>query len=764
MGCFLFLLLLYNYATHFDTFHTNSGRIYRVIDHVKSQSGGEATNALTPMPWGPALKASFPQVEQYVRFLLLGKMVTHDHESFNTGVIYTDPSIFDVFTFPLAQGDMNKALDGPNKAVLTQQTAKMLFGEKPPLGNVIKIDRENYVVTGVLKKIPPQSSLTNNFSVLVSSSNLNKTNFPPFADWNDHSIETYLLMKKGADVSRIVQQMPAFLSRHIGEKAAVNYSPSFQLLTDMYLGGSMMNDYHDTLDKSYIYIFLTIGFMILLISCINFINISTARASKRNREVGMRKVIGATGGQLVFQYLFEVLIVTLFALFLANVLIEVMLTPFNALSEWQVEIGYTHNTFVWIAMIGIVAFVTFMAGGYPAFYLSRFQPARIFRTMSSGSRKSLLRSGLVVTQFTLAVFMLLCALVVKSQIHYLHNKDLGYNKTGVMRILHSGNIREAKKFRNEILQNPLIRSVSLSSNGPFSPGTAKTYTVAEGDRSEENLMHTFYVDDQYIPLLNLKIKEGRNFSRNIASDSINSVIVNEAAVKALGWQNEDPLGKTIQERTEDGTTNRLTVVGVIRNFNFEALDQPIKPLVLLDRPSHSSMIIVKVDPDHLTAATHFINQTWKKDFPEQFLYYEYIDAQIKQWYTTESVISKMLSFITYLTIFIACLGLLGLAAYATLQRAREISVRKVLGATVREIVTLLSIEFMRYVVLALIVGLPLAYFAVSMWLNNFVYHATIGLWPIVIVTITTVCIAWLTICWQTIRAAFANPAKNLRNE
>ena len=526
----------------------------------------------------------------------------------------------------------------------------------------------------------------------------------------------------------------------------------------------MNNDYHDTLDKSYLYIFLTIGFMILIISCINFINISTARSSKRNREVGLRKVIGASGGQLIFQYLFEVFIVTIVALVLANILIELMLPIFNALSDWQVRIDYSHNLFLWISVISILFFVTITAGGYPAFYLSRFRPARIFRKMSTGNSKSFLRSGLVVSQFAVAVFMLFCALVVKKQIHYLFHKDLGFQKEGVMRILHSGTLSEARQFRNEISKNPMIREVSLASNGPFSPGELKSYTIQQDNQNEEYKLHTFFVDDHYIPLLDLKVKSGRNFNNDLATDTTQSVIINEAAVKKFGWQGNDPVGRTVITKIKNGKIKPLTVIGVIRNFNYEDLDQPVKPLILLNRPNQFTMMVVKVDPTQISAATQFINQTWRKDFSGHFIYYQYIQSQLKQWYETESIISQMLSFITYLTAFIACLGLLGLAAYSTLQSLKEISVRKVLGAKVGEIVVLLSMEFMQYVGLGLIIGLPLAWYAVNLWLNNFVYHANIGLTPILTVILATVIVGWLTICWQTIRAALANPVDNLSSE
>ena len=764
IGCFLFLLLLTNYAMHINRSQKNGDRIYRVVDHMKSENGSEVTNALTPMPWGPAMKSDFPEISHYVRFLMLGKSVIQNDHVFNTAVMYTDPSIFNVFTYPFAEGNPRHALDGPNKAVLTRAAAKMLFGEKDPLNKIITIDQNNYLITGVLKKLSRQSSLTNNFSVLVSTSNLKQSNYPALTSWNDHRVETYILLKKGASPSQIQKQMPGFLKRFVETKATEHYSPELQPLFSMYLGPTYMNDPHATLNKSYIYIFLTLSFMILLISCINFINISTARASKRRREVGIRKVIGANGEQLVFQYLFEVGIVAILALLLAFLFIEIMLSPFNAMSGWEVHLDFLHSSFLWISVFAILTFVTLTAGGYPAFFLSRFRPARIFRSASTGSSKSGLRAGLVITQFTLAVFMLLCTLVVNKQVNFLFQKDLGYNRQGVMQIYYSGTRKQADRFKQDIQKNSLVENVALASSGPFSPGVVKTYTAERRSQNEQVLLHTFYSDSHYIPLLHLKLIEGRNFNKDIASDSTHAIIINEAAVKSFGWNNVNAIGKVITEKNDSGKNIRLTVIGVIQNYNYETLDQSIKPMALLNDPGQLSLLIVKVNPEHLQAATQFITTTWKHDFPDQFFYNFFIQTQIKQTYNLEWIISQMLRFITYLTIIIACLGLLGLAAYTTLQRAKEISVRKVLGATVRQIVTLLSVDFMRYVGLSLIIGLPLAYYAVSQWLNNFVYHADIGIWPIVIVMIATISIAWLTISLQTIRAAFTNPADNLRSE
>ncbi|HKK47017.1 MAG TPA: FtsX-like permease family protein, partial [Balneolaceae bacterium] len=624
----------------------------------------------------------------------------------------------------------------------------------------------SYEVTGVLKKIPPNSSI--DYDLLVSASNIGTQEMASIDNWEKHDIYTYLFLNDNADAASIEHQLPSFTKRYVGDQAGKDYAPKLQSLTGMYLDTELQGEQGDTLNPAYLYIFLSIGFLILLISCINFINISTARASGRNREVGIRKVIGASRGQLVFQYLLEVALITLASLAIAVVLVEWTLPLFNALTgDWKVHINYSENLFFWGAVAGIFIFVTLVAGAYPAFYLSDFQPAHIFRSKSSASTRSWLRSGLVVTQFSLAVFLLFASLVVNNQIDYLHQKDLGFNQQNLIRMYmwEGVDYQKAQAYRDQLLRNPQIRQVALSSDGPVSDGTMVKYVIPGKNAGDtQKILNTLYVDSRFVPLMGLNMLKGRNFNANRASDSTSAVIINQTAVKQFGWQDENPTGKVLRVESGEGTSREVSVIGVINDYNYQTLNQPIKPLVLQYRPSELSNLLIRVqspDPDKVNA---YIHKTWKEYFPGHFFFFYYVSDLVFESYTTEAVISRLLSMLTWLTIFIAGLGLLGLASYTILQRTKEIGIRKVLGASVSKIIGMFSKEFLQFVLLGIIVGLPLAWYAVNQWLNSFAYHADVHLTTFLIAASATLLAGWLTIAYQSIRAALANPVESLRSE
>jgi len=764
IGCFLFLLLLDQYAYQFDTFHENADRIYRVNDRIITQSGSEINAAITPWPWAEALKSEYPVVEDYVRFLGRGHSITRGKDAFNYRVNYVDPSFFDVFSFNLAKGDETAALDGPGKVVLSPWTAKNIFGNEDPVGKAVQIDDEGFEVTGVLEENPDQSSIY--FDMLVSSANLNENNFATIDNWKTHNIHTYLLLREGSDKAKVEQNFNSFLEKYIDQDAADRYTPWLQNITDLYLGEQLFAEHGATLEKSYVIIFTSIAFLVLLISCINFINISTARAAKRNIEVGIRKVIGAVKRQLIFQYLLEVFLISLFAVGISFILVEWALPWFNQMTDWTVQVGYFDNPFIMISALLVVLFVTFVAGGYPAFYLSKFHPTKIFRDSGSKKRKSLLRSGLVVTQFTLAVFLVVSSMVVDRQINFLYNKDLGFEDENVMQILMSEEVgyEDARMFRQELLRNPEIQQVSLASNGPFSGASKNQYNVEQSDWDNGILMTTFYIDDQFIPLFDLELVIGRNFNPGLATDSVSSFILNESAAQKFGWDNSSAIGKTIVVPKSESPDLRGTVIGVVKDFHFESLRREIEPLVMRYRPREFNNALVKIQTTDLSRVNQLVNDTWKSMFPGQYFHHFYVEDNLSDTYDLEEIIANLLSLLTYLTIFIACLGLLGLASYTTLQRTKEIGIRKVMGATVQEIVSMLSKSFMRYVIFALIIGIPLAYFGINQWLQNFAYHTDVGVMTIVYTVVITIALALATVSWQSIRAATANPVDSLRNE
>ncbi|MDR8393447.1 ABC transporter permease [Aliifodinibius sp. S!AR15-10] len=766
VSVFLFTLLLYQYAITYDSFHKNGDRMYRVIDRIQTSDGNEVTTAMTPWPWAPALEEELPGVEESVRFLTRGRAISHGEDVFNFGISYVDSTFFEVFELPLKKGDPETALDGPGKVVVSPETAKIMFGNEDPVGKVIEIEDEPFEITGLFKKLPPNTSIY--YDMLVINTGIDQSDLATINDWESHDIYTYLLLEEGVDPASVEAGLSSFVERHIDAESGEKYAPRLQPFTEMYLTTGIQGEHGLTLNPAYIYIIVSIGFLILVISCINFINIATARASKRNREVGIRKVIGASRPQLVYQYLFEVGILVLITVALSTVLVEWALPVFNSLTaEWQVQINYSENLFFWGSITAIILFVTFVAGGYPAFYLSKFQPARIFKSKSSGSTRSWLRSGLVVSQFTLAVFLLLCSLVVNQQIDYLHQKDLGFNKENLIRMYMSEEIsyNDAHSYREELLRNPQIRSVSLASDGPISNGTMVKYaTAGDAKGRREMVMNTLFTDDHFIPLMELEMRKGRNFDANLASDSTEAVILNQTAVDQLGWKDESPVGNILEVQEGDGNVREVAVIGVMSDYNYQSLQQQIKPLALQYSPEKLSNLLIRVQAPDQEKVNEYLNNSWKEYFPDRFTHFYYISDIIIETYLVEAVISQLLTMFTWLTIFVAGLGLLGLASYTILQRTKEIGIRKVLGARTREIVCMFSKEFLAYVALGIGIGIPLGWYAVNLWLQNFAYHTNLGLESILIVIAATLLISWGTIAWQAIRAALMNPVKSLRNE
>ena len=763
-GVFLFLLLIYQYAVNYDSFLENRHRIYRVIDRIQTSAGNDVTTAQTPWPWAPAIEDNYAAVESSVRILIRGKGISYKESNFNIGVSYVDSTFFSVFGLPLQLGNAETALDGPGQVVITPEISKMLFGNEDPMGKVIQIENRSHEVTGLLKKIPHNSSIY--FEILVSSEGIDKSDFNHINDWESHEIYTYLLLRKGTDPQAIESQLPSLISRHIGNDNQGKYEPRLQAYTDMYLSEGLQREHGQVLNPAYLYIFLAIGFLILLISCINFINLATARVSKRNREVGIRKVVGASRPQLIWQYLLEVGIITVLTVLLSVIFVEWALPLFNNLTgEWQVQINYFENGFFWASIAGIIIFVTLVAGAYPAFYLSAFQPSQIFRSKSAGNSRSWLRTGLVVTQFSLAVFLLLCSLIVNKQINFLYQKDLGFDQENLIRMYISENISydEAQRYRNELLRNPQITNVAMASDGPISDGTMVEYTSAEETELKDMIINTLFVNDQFIPLLDLEIMKGRNFENDRGIDSTSALILNQTAVNYLGWEG-DPIGKVLNVQNEAGLVSEATVIGVINDYNYQTLDKELKPLILQYKPAKLSNLLIRVQSPDPDKVNKYIENTWNAAFPGQFFFYYYVSDLISENYTTEAVISSLLSMFTWLTIFVASLGLLGLASYTINQRTKEVGVRKVLGAKTWEIVAMFSKEFCIYIVLALLIGIPVAWLAVNYWLQNFTYHTDVGWESVLIVVVATILVAFLTVSWQSIKAALMNPVDSLRSE
>ncbi|MDX1619016.1 MAG: ABC transporter permease [Balneolaceae bacterium] len=759
IGIFLFLVLLDQYALTFDTQHENSERIYRLADKVKTSSGSVVDAAITPAPWGKAIAEQYPEVEESVRFLGRSRVVARGEKIFPYSVTYVDASAFRVFTYPFKLGNPDHAFDRPHSVVLTETAAETYFGNENPLGETLTIDDLPHEVTGVLEKLPDRYSFK--FNMLLPFSSLTEASYSGLNDWKSHNLHTYLLLSEGADAARLEKGLQEFIVRRFGEEGAERYQPHLQPLESIYLGSDLFAEHGETLDIAYIYIFSSVAFLILLIACINFVNMATARGMERSREVGMRKVLGAGRIQLIFQFLSEALILATLAALLAMQLVELALPWFNDLAEWNVQIRYTENLFYLGSIAGVILLVGLLAGGYPAFYLSSFRPAPVLKgDKTAGKGGSLLRTSLVVFQFTVGIFLIISSAAVEGQLQYLKNKDLGF-ETGNILVTSVPKEGDLETIRQELTRKSAVASVTYSSNTPGHGGGSMRKFRPEGRYAEDGLLLKYYsIDERYLEFYDIKLLRGRNFNSEIASDTA-AVIINRAAAQKFGWS--DPIGKRVYTGDEENE-RAAKVVGVVENFHHEPLHNAIQPLILNFNRSRMNRLSAKLNSPDLSGTAEEVSAFLRKFNNGLPMGHSFLEEDISRIYTTEEVIGEMLRYFTYLTIFIACLGLLGLASYTIIQRQKEIGIRKVLGATASEIMGRLSVDFLKLIGISFLIAAPLAYLLLDQWLNSFAYSADLSPMLFAVSGLLAVGIAAATVGYHTLKAARINPVESLRRE
>ncbi len=764
IGSCLFILVLTQLELSFDNYHLNRERIYRLTDVIQVSSDRTLHTASSPAPWGPAMRKDYPEIENYVRYLIRGHVVRNKDNLINETIVYTDPGVFEVFTYPLIKGNPKTALTQPYSLVLTTEMAEKYFGDDDPMGKTLTFDnKQQFVITGVMNKVPANSYFTFNF--LASFASLNEQNFEAVNDWRSHWCHTYFLLSDDASPAEIEQRFPDFIHKYIEEQYQERYRPQLQPFTDLHLHSDLGSEWGDTLDIAYLYIFSAIAVFILLIACINFMNLATARSAKRAKEVGMRKVLGAYRPQLIRQFLTESIVISFIALFFAVIFVELAIPWFNGLTEREVSINYFENNLYLTSLFVITLVVGILSGSYPAFFLSRFQPVKVISGhLSMGLKGAGLRKTLVVAQFCIAIFMIIANFILYNQIKFLQNKDLGFDKNNIVVFggPQNNTVERQATIKNELLQKPEIRRVALTSSEP-GDGYMWGRFLPEGTSEKDGLMlKNIAIDDEYFSLLNIELIAGRNFSKNIASDTSDAIIINETAAQQFGW--DDPVGKRIDWLNNEAGTKSYTVIGVATDFHFEPLHESIQPLIIHKSPAYLNSYLIRLESLDKAATVKDLEAQWKLYDPDNPTFHYFLDDDLALEYRFEQIIGSLLIKFTILTIFIACLGLLGLSSFTAEQRTKEIGIRKVLGASLQNIITMLSSEFMKLVLLANIIAWPLAYFGMKAWLQNFAYHIEIGLWIFLVCGAIALAIAWLTICYQAIKAALANPVKSLRYE
>jgi len=773
--CLLILLFLQNEFSY-DRYNEKADRMVRVV--FRGNTGAQEMKEANVMPpVAQALKSDFPEVQEATRIRTFGvPRITYKDKTFRENAFaFVDSNFFQVFTIPLIQGDAKTALLQPNAVVISRAVAKKYFGNEDPLGKVLQFKDNNaaLTVTGVIDKVPLNSHF--HFDLFASMSGLPEAKV---SSWMTSNFYTYLVLPEGYDYKRLEAKLGPEVDKYIGpqmqqamgltlaqfRQQGNQIGFALQPITDIHLHSDLTGDMEPYGDIRYIYIFSAVAVFMLLIACINFMNLSTAGASKRAKEVGIRKVMGSVKGQLVQQFLTESFILTFVALMLALGLVQWALPVFNDLAGQNLSLHLMTHLWVLPALIGLGLFIGFLAGSYPAFYLSSFNPVAVLKgRFASGKKSSGFRSGLVVFQFFISITLIVGTLVVYKQLAYIQHKKLGYDKDQVLVLQETywlGHNQDA--FRQQLQQDPRVLSVSSSGFLPAGSSDASLfYAYPDNHSSELVKTQMYYVDDQYIPTLGMEMASGRNFSKAFGSDST-GIIINETAARAYGW-GENALGRTITHRDNDGKNYTYSVIGVVKDFHFKSLHELIAPLAMT-LSSNSGSMIVKVKARDIAGLLASMKKEWKDFKPDAPFSYSFLDERFNTTYKAEQNIGYILGIFAGLTIFVACLGLFGLVTFTAEQRTKEIGIRKVLGASVTGIVTLLSKDFLKLVLLAFLIAMPVAWYVMNRWLDDFAYHMTINGWVFALTALLAMTLTFFTISFQAIKAAIANPVKSLRAE
>ncbi len=764
--CCLLILLFVQDELSYDRYHEKAGRIYRLM--VENQAEGRVfNNALSSAPMVPALLRDYPEINSAVRFYPVDAsvLVSHaDKQFYEERFFYADAAVFEVFTFPFLKGDPQTALTEPNTVVLTEEMAHKFFGQEDPIDKIIRVNQESkYLVTGVIKNNPNNSHLR--FDFLASFASLDNILGEALNSWTYNPFFSYLLLPQNYPVHELDNKIASLFDRNIGEQLQTlgwRLRPFLQPLTEVHLH-PLGNEHEAQGDMRSVYIFSAIALFILLIACINFMNLATARSEIRAREVGMRKVLGSRQRQLVAQFVGESILMAIMATFIAIVLIELILPSFNAIAHRELAVDYRSNWPFVAGLLGLTLFVGVLAGSYPAFFLAAIQPLEVLKSRTgAGLRNFLSRKVLVVFQFSISIILIIGTLVVYRQLDFMRNKKLGFNQEQVVvvPIKNAALLSQRKTLKNALLQNSTISRVTFTSRYP---GIGTWGTVARRqDRPEVQVtdMKVFLADFDYIETLGITLAAGRSFSQQMDADTTRDLVLNETAVRALGWTPEEAVGKTI-----DYFDNRNgTIVGVVKDFHFQTLHMGMQPLLLTLAPEGYGYAMMRIAAHDLGRTLDEIKRIWIGFAPEWPFDYLFLDDNFGKQYRAEQRMGKIFGAFGAIAIVIACLGLFGLASFTAGRRTREIGIRKVLGATASGIVHLLSREFVKLVLIANLLAWPVAYLIMNQWLQDFAYRVGINWWVFALAGGLALIIALLTVSTQAIKAALANPVEALRYE
>lgn len=771
-SCLIIMLYVTN-ELNYDRYNKKANEIVRVVLEAEL-NGNEVKEATVMAPVGQTLINEFPEVQQATRIRTMGSPnVSFGDKTYRNGnLVYVDPNFFDVFSLPIRKGDAVSPLQKPYSVVIPQSEAEKYFGSiDAAIGKVIHLEghEQPYTVTAVIEEIPKTSHFK--FDMFVSMEGYTDAKS---TTWTSSNYFTYLVLKEGYDHTKLESKLPNFLKKHMGpqiqEKMGVSYEEFtkknkigffLQPLTEIHFDADIpaTPQFEKGGNIKYIYIFSAVALFMLLIACINFMNLSTASAAKRAKEVGIKKVLGSRKGQLIGQFLSESFIATLISMGIATLLLVLFLPLFNNLSGKELELSYLLTPKIFLILLALTLVISLFSGAYPAFYLSSFRPISALKSKfyGKGNAKGM-RSGLVVFQFVISAGLIFATLTVKQQMSFIQNKELGYDKNQLLVLREASKLgNETNAFKNEIKQDPRVSNATRSSYVPAGPSDFSSGGVYK-DGELKSRMSVYHIDEAYISTMGMELIAGRNFSKDFGSDST-TAIINESAVKSLGL-GMDPVGKSFV--ISIGDRKPRTVIGVVKDFHFQSLHQAIQPLIMLNQVYGG--LIVKARTSDMAELIQNLEEKWNTYGSGEPFQYTLLDEAYRQTYLTEQKMGTLLSIFALLTIFVACLGLFGLVTFTVEQKFKEIGIRKVLGSNVTQIVRMLTADFLKLIVFSLFIAFPLGYYFMSNWLEDFAYRIDIEWWLFILTGCVTICIAFLTISFRSVRAANTNPIKSLRTE
>ncbi|MEI6049541.1 MAG: ABC transporter permease [Bacteroidota bacterium] len=754
----IFLIIYVSDEVSYDRYHEKANRIYRVSTTIK-EPDDQFTWIVAQIPFGTQVAHDYPEVESVVRFIPMGRALYkyQDKEYNEENFFFVDSTMFDIFSYKVLKGDVKSALLAPKKIILTEHIANKYFGKTDPIGKTLTTGTDAYEVTAVIQDVPTNSHFR--FDALAARNNLPKN----IASWGLFGVFTYILLPENTDVKVFEKKLEGMYDAYmktIFESLKITIKYNLEPLTRIHLYSTNAQEPEPTGSVTYVYIFAIVAIFLVLIASMNYMNLATARSTRRAREVGLRKVVGSRRGPLVLQFLSESLVFTILSLIISMILIIILLPKFNLLAAKSFTLGILHSPAVLLSLFAIVVIVGICGGSYPAFFLSRFSPVTVLKgEITQGSAGSLFRKILVVIQFSVSVIMIICTLVVFRQLNFLKTMDPGFDQKNVIELQLNGNMGQKYPVLKQVLhEDPNIKYVT-STNTAVGAGSGKTIFSVETDQGMSTRGINFaIVDHDFIEALDIKIASGREFQEDMPSDTLTGVVVNETFVKRMGWA--EPIGKKVTL----GNFLNGRVIGVMKDYHQTGMYNGIESLLLIYRPRNINIVYLKLSGIENAKTLSFIENKWKEMFPDQPFVYQYLTERFNGQFRADEKRGMIFTIFTILAILIACLGLFGLASYMVEQRTKEIGIRKVFGANESIILRLIARDFLILVTIGIVIATPIAYILMHNWLKNYVNRTNIGPALLILAALLTILITFATISYKAYQASVMNPANSLKTE